>query len=144
MTATPFFFWFCFVILLIILIKISQRIIKQSHTQLTNVTVLSLPAGLTDAGPVVALAVLFTAGMACSLVARGANPTVLALAQALRANTVAATWHRAQLCRNRWVGKHVRIKNKKKRLSVREEKENEGAVSHWIQVREKSTCDRRG
>lgn len=60
---------------------------------------LSLPAGLTDAGPIVALAVFFAAGMARSLVARSANPTLLALALALRADTVAATWHRAQLCR---------------------------------------------
>lgn len=48
-----------------------------------NVTVLSLPARLADAGPVMALAVFFTAWMARSLIARSANPTLLALALAL-------------------------------------------------------------
>lgn len=50
---------------------------------LTYVTVLPLPAGLADAGPVVALAVLLAARVTRSLVARGAGPTVLALALAL-------------------------------------------------------------
>lgn len=51
--------------------------------QLTNVAVISLPARLTDAGPVVALAVFLTARVARSLVACGANPTLLALTLAL-------------------------------------------------------------
>ena len=55
----------------------------RNNTQLTNVTLLSLPARLADAGPVVALAVLLAARMACSLVARRTDPTVLALALAL-------------------------------------------------------------
>lgn len=82
-----------------------QNITRQPNTPtwtrapLTNVTVLSLPARLAHAGPIVALAVLFAARMACSLVARSANPTLLALALAFWANAVAATWHRAQLCR---------------------------------------------
>lgn len=59
----------------------SLRIIP--HTQLTNVAVLSLPARLTDAGPVMALAVLFTARMARSLITRGANPALLTLTLAL-------------------------------------------------------------
>lgn len=70
--------------------------------QLTNIAVLSLPARLTDAGPVVALAVFLAARMARSLVARGANPTLRALTLALRANAVPATWHRAQLCQTGW------------------------------------------
>lgn len=69
-----------------------------THTQLTDIAVFPLPARLTDAGPVVALAMFLAAWMACSLVARGASPALLTLTLALWASTMAATWHRAQLC----------------------------------------------
>lgn len=75
---------------------------RRRRRQITHVTVLSLPARLADAGPVVAVAVFFTARMARSLVARGANPALLTLALTLGANAVAATWHGAQLCRSGW------------------------------------------
>lgn len=75
---------------------------RRRRRLLTHVTVLSLPARLADAGPVVAVAVFFTARMARSLVARGANPALLTLALTLGANAVAATWHGAQLCRSGW------------------------------------------
>lgn len=76
--------------------------LRRRRRRLTHVTVLSLPARLADAGPVVAVAVFFTARMARSLVARGANPALLTLALTLGANAVAATWHGAQLCRSGW------------------------------------------
>lgn len=50
---------------------------------LTGVTVLSFPAGLAEAGSVMALAVFLAARMARSLVARRANPALLTLAPAL-------------------------------------------------------------
>lgn len=53
------------------------------NTLLTDVAVLPLPAGLADADPVMTLAMLFATRMARSLVARGAHPTLLALALAL-------------------------------------------------------------
>lgn len=55
----------------------------RTHTQLTDIAVFPLPARLTDAGPVVALAMFLAAWMACSLVARGASPALLTLTLAL-------------------------------------------------------------
>lgn len=66
---------------------------------LTDVAVLPLPARLTDAGPVVALAVLLAARVTRPLVACGADPALLALAMTLGADAVAAARHGAQLCR---------------------------------------------
>lgn len=153
-----------------------QNITRQPNTPtwtrapLTNVTVLSLPARLAHAGPIVALAVLFAARMACSLVARSANPTLLALALAFWANAVAATWHRAQLCRTggwryAWEKKHLSVRgegnerewNRWRNWAVEEGKNvkeapgtqraersfKELGVSHWIQVRKKITSDRK-
>lgn len=81
---------------------------------LTNVAVLPLPARLTDAGPVVALAMLLAARVACALVARGADPALLTLTLSLGADAVAATWHRAQLCQTGQVSEDIGIKEEKK------------------------------
>lgn len=82
---------------------------------LTNVAVLSLPARLTDAGPVVALAVLLAARVARALVTRGADPALLTLTLSLGADAVAATWHRAQLCQTGQVGEDIGVKEQKKK-----------------------------
>lgn len=92
---------------------------------LTNVAVLSLPARLTDAGPVVALAMLLAARVARALVARGADPALLTLTLSLGADAVAATWHWAQLCQTGQVGEDIGVKEQKK------EEKKKGLYWRW-------------